>query len=199
MAVHITGDIHGESGRFCEECMPGESSWGKDDILIACGDFGIIWHNTSNKMGKARDDEILDKLESKPYMILFCVGNHENFNELYSYPIVEIFGGRAHEIRDNIYHLMRGEIFNIQGNTYFVMGGAYSIEKEWRHEGETWWPQELPNSEEYKNAGKHLKNADFKVDYIISHTCPTEIIKIMLGAYPNVNDMELIGFLNQCL
>ena len=56
MAVHITGDIHGESERFCEECMPGESSWGKDDILIACGDFGIIWHNASNKVGKAHGE-----------------------------------------------------------------------------------------------------------------------------------------------
>ena len=25
--IHITGDIHGEAWRFCEEYMPGESKW----------------------------------------------------------------------------------------------------------------------------------------------------------------------------
>lgn len=38
--IHITGEIHGEAWRFCDECMPGESKWTADDKLIVCGDFG---------------------------------------------------------------------------------------------------------------------------------------------------------------
>ena len=52
---------------------------------------------------------MLNFLAKKPYEVLFCEGNHENFNELFKYPVVEIYGGKAHKIRENIYHLMRGK------------------------------------------------------------------------------------------
>ena len=73
------------------------------------------------------------------------------------------------------------------------MGGAYSIDRYMRKKGFSWWPQEIPSDEEYKEATENLlKNDD--IDYIISHTAPREIIRRM-GYYPDPHDMELTGFL----
>lgn len=191
--IHITGDIHGEIYRFCDYCMPGESKWTSDDKLIVCGDFGFVWYNSGDYTGKKSDNMILDYLASRKYEILFIDGNHENFNEIYKYPIVEKYGGKVHKIRENIYHLMRGEIYDIDGKTIFVMGGAYSIDKYMRKKDISWWQQELPNDKEYKNAITNLEKANFKVDFILSHTAPSEIIRIM-GNSPDIHDEELTGF-----
>lgn len=63
-----------------------------------------------------------------------------------------------------------------------------------RQENISWWKQELPNDEEYKRGIEVLKNAGNKVDYIITHTAPKEIIKQMLQMYPLIEDGELTGF-----
>lgn len=191
--IYVTGDIHGELYRFCDECMPGESSWTNEDKLIVCGDFGFVWYNENDYTGKRVENDKLDNLALRPYQILFADGNHENFNEIYKFPVVEIYGGKAHQIRDNIYHLIRGEIYDIEGKSIFVMGGAYSIDKYMRQKDVSWWEQENPNDAEYKNAIANIEKSNFKVDYIISHTAPSEIIRIM-GYHPDTNDAELTGF-----
>lgn len=186
--IYITGDTHGEKGRFYDRMLAPGGSLSEDDHLIICGDFGYIFKN---------DDEeksFLNDLEGLPYTILFVDGNHENFPAIYDYPTVEWHGGKAHRIRKNIFHLMRGEIFEIEGKTFFAMGGAYSIDKYTRTEGLSWWNQEQPSDDEYKNAAKNLKERGFKVDYIITHTLPREMI-LRLGKYPDAHDMELTGFL----
>lgn len=63
-----------------------------------------------------------------------------------------------------------------------------------RQEGISWWSSEIPNDEEYKRGIQAIKNADYKVDYIITHTCPSEIIKMYLHHIPNPHDGELTGF-----
>lgn len=191
--VYITGDIHSDQFRFTEEYFPNEPNLSKDDVIIVCGDFGMVWYNDNDYTGRKSDNAKLDNLSARPYKILFCDGNHENFNEIYKYPVVQIFGGKVHKIRDNIYHLMRGEIYCIEGEKYFVMGGAYSIDKYMRQKNISWWEQELPSNEEYKNAIENLKRVEYKVDYIISHTAPSEIIR-RLGYYPDAHDEELTGF-----
>lgn len=191
--IYVTGDIHGELYRFCDECMPGESSWTNEDKLIVCGDFGFVWYNGNDYAGKRVENDKLDNLASRPYQILFADGNHENFNEIYKYPIVEIYGGKAHKIRDNIYHLIRGEVYDIECKSIFVMGGAYSIDKYMRQKDVSWWEQENPNDAEYKNAIAHIEKSNFKVDYIISHTAPSEIIR-MMKYIPDSHDIELTGF-----
>ena len=192
--IYITGDIHGEAWRFCDECMSGESKWTAEDKLIVCGDFGLIWYNSDDYTGKNSNEMALDDLATRPYEILFIDGNHENFNELYKYPEVEKYGAPVHKIRDNIYHLERGRIYTIEDKTFFTFGGAYSIDKGIRQENISWWRQELPNDEEYKQGIEALKNAGNKVDYIITHTAPKEIIKTMLQMYPLIEDGELTGF-----
>ena len=66
---------------------------------------------------------------------------------------------------------MRGQVFTIEEKTVFSFGGGTSIDRGWRVQGRSWWPQEIPSLEEYDEAIKNLKEHSFKVDFIITHSC----------------------------
>ncbi len=185
--IRITGDTHGEIARFAENNI-NDADWDKTDYLIICGDFGYIFRNDDEERKN------LDYLESKPYNICFCDGNHENFDALFSYPIEKWNGGYVHRIRNNIFHLMRGQVFNLDGKKIFTMGGAYSIDRYMRKINVSYWNEEIPDNAEYNEAVKNLESNDKKVDIVISHTAPREIIYRM-GNSPSLHDMELTGFL----
>ena len=190
--IYVTGDTHAVIERFSEKYIPGESTWTKDDYLIVCGDFGMIFLDNDEEREK------LDELAKKPYTILWADGNHENFKALYQYPVETRWGGKVHRIRDNIFHLMRGQFFEIDGNSIFVMGGAYSPDRYRRQKDYSYWDEELPNNEEYDTAIRNLKEHGMKADYIITHTAPKKIICDM-GYYPEIHDAELTGFLEWIL
>ena len=121
--VYITGDCHADFHRFAKPCFPEQKEMTKDDIVIVCGDFGGVW----DYQGETKQEEYwLDWLESRPFTVLFVDGNHECFTRLYEYPQKEYCGGRVHELRPHVLHLMRGEVFIIQGKRFFAFGGASS-------------------------------------------------------------------------
>lgn len=133
-------------------------------------------------------------------MVLFCEGNHENFEKLNGYEISDWNGGKVHRIRRNLIHFMRGEVYMVNGKKIFVMGGGFSLDKEYRIPGKTWWTDEMPRDEEYKNATENLKKNGFKVDFILTHTAPSDTVKYMshLGkGIKNtvIEEQPLIGFL----
>ena len=185
--IYVTGDTHGEIGRFLDNNM-GDRGWCADDTLIVCGDFGFVFG------GGRREIEALDYLETKSYTVCFCDGNHENFHRLDSYPVEEWNGGRVHRIRKNVLHLMRGQVFDIGTTSVFTMGGAYSIDRYMREEGVSFWREEIPSDEDYRTATESLSARGNAVDIIITHTAPAEIIRRM-GAFPDAHDAELTGFL----
>lgn len=184
--IYITGDTHGEQNRILY--VEKESGIGEGDYLIVTGDFGYIFRNNLT------ENNFLNDLEKRPYTILFCDGNHENFPAIYSYPREIWKGGKIHRIRKNVIHLARGQVFDIEGKSFFTMGGAYSIDKYMRFENVSWWKEELPTNSEYREATSSLKERDNRVDYVITHTAPSEIIRRM-GYSPDAHDMELCGFL----
>ena len=191
--IYITGDTHAAfEGRFNTDVFPEQKEMTKDDYLIICGDFGGIWENE----GESRSEKHwLDWFEDRNYTLLFVDGNHENFHRLYSYPVKEWNGGKVHEIRPHVLHLMRGQVFNISGKKIFAFGGAQSHdipggpldrddpefeekkkfrEIRWipyRIKDESWWEQELPSNKEMAEGLSNLDANGWKVDYIISHCC----------------------------
>lgn len=114
-------------------------------------------------------------LSEKPFTTLFVDGNHENHILLSKLPEVEMFGGKVGKVNDSIYHLKRGQVYTIAGKKFFCFGGAKSTDKEWRVEGLSWWPEEMPTKQEMDYGLETLKKYDFKVDYIISHCAPSMI------------------------
>lgn len=173
--IHITGDTHGNRD-WGKIFMAAKNKQIKPNAhVIICGDFGTIWK------GNGSDDVLLNRYAKLPFTVLFVDGNHENFDRLYEYPVEEWNGGKIHKIRDNVFHLMRGEVFTIEGKTFFAMGGGTSIDKEWRLQYERenssykkkckiWWEQEIPTLGELGFANVNLQKHDNKVDYIITHT-----------------------------
>ena len=117
--IYVTGDTHGDwVSRLSTDAFPEQKEMTKEDYVIVCGDFGI-WNDTKQERYN------LDWLEDKPFTTLFVDGNHENFDRLYAMPVSEWHGGKVHEIRPSVLHLMRGEIFEIEDKSFFVMIRGY--------------------------------------------------------------------------
>ena len=167
--------------------------------MIILGDFGGLWDG-----GKA-DQYRLDELEQRPFTTLFLDGNHENYDLLAAYPALSWHGGMVQPVREHVLHLCRGQIFQIQGKSFFVLGGASSHDIEggildpadptWKQKakllrrrglsyrvlGQSWWPEELPASEEYDTARKTLEETQWQADYILTHCAPDSIQQRVLG------------------
>ena len=113
--IYITGDTHGNQYKWVEQI---ESVISPADIILVCGDFGVGFWN-----GRYWSEETFyDFLSEQKYTVLFIDGNHENFDKLYSYPTETWCGGRVHKIRQNVIHLMRGEVYCMEDISIFVMG-----------------------------------------------------------------------------
>ena len=185
--IYVTGDTHGEFNRFKNKFF----SANENDTVIICGDFGGLWD------GGKTESYWRKWLCEKPYKILFCDGNHENYDMLKKYPVEDLFGGKVRKITDNIYHLMRGEMFEIEGKKIFVMGGArshdisdgildpsdsdFNIKEKmlirrgkdmYRVRGISWWEEEMPCEEEFAHALETLGKYNYECDYIITQDCP---------------------------
>lgn len=173
----VTGDIHGIGSNDCLKIMPDilKKDYNLSEIegIIICGDFGGVWVG-KGKSGSAAEQKKLDEMNSWGYSIYFLDGNHENYPAIMKYPVIERFGGKMHEIRPNIHHLMRGEIYTINEKRIFVLGGATSIDKRWRIEGVSWWPDEVPSTYDVTNAKNNLDKVGWKVDYVLTHCVPSD-------------------------
>lgn len=163
--IYITGDTHGAFD--INKINPKENRQLQkltgEDFLIICGDFGCVWDGAGN------DRFWLNWLESLPWKTLFIDGNHDNFDLLKEFPTVDFQGGRAHQIRSNIFHLKRGEVYNLDGKKFFCFGGAPSHDVQYRKEHVSWWKDELPTQADVDNAVKNLDKVNWDVDYVVSH------------------------------
>ena len=212
--IYVTGDCHGNFARFEQKHFPEQANMTKDDTVIIAGDCGGVW------FGDSRDDETLDWLERLPFTLAFVCGNHENYDALARYPVAEWHGGKVHCVRPHVLHLMRGQIFELEGYRFFTMGGAKSHDIEdgilepdapdferrlmtlqrkprarYRINHISWWAQELPSDEEYDEARQSLDAVGWQVDYIITHCAPTSIQNELLRERSKPD--ELTDFLEE--
>lgn len=171
--IYLTGDTHGtiEIGKLSranlavERVEPGEG-----DFVIILGDFGLVFAPDGQS---AEERWWLKWLDEKPWTTLFIDGNHENFARLNALPEEEWRGGRVHRVSESVLHLMRGQIFEIDGRSFFTMGGAASHDRQFRKKGRSWWPEELPSEEELARADAALDGCGRRVDYVLTHCAPT--------------------------
>lgn len=178
----------------------------RDDFVIVCGDFGL-WHDTKTERWW------LKWLEEKNFTILFVDGNHENFDRLYNeFEVMDFHGGKVHKIRENIYHLMRGYVFDLCDKKFFAFGGASSHDiddgildrKDFQSDRElvneynrrtrrgemlrinhiSWWKEEMPSPEEMDFGLKKLNDNKNNIDFIVSHCAPSHVAaSISAGTY----------------
>lgn len=181
----VIGDMHGspnDSIKIKKDKFPEQKELTKDDNVFQLGDFGWIWYTPNTN----REQEYwLDYLAGRNFQLIVVPGNHENYNVIDSLPIINKWGGKVRVLERNtskkfnngiIYFLERGEVYTINDKTFFVFGGARSSDISGRKEGISWWSRELPSDQEYENAYNNLNIVDWKVDYVLTHTCPRDII-----------------------
>lgn len=213
MAIYITGDMHGDYRRLAKKerrMLP--FYMGGKDYLIICGDMGLLW----NKKDKEFEYNV-DWLSKLPFTILFVDGNHEGFTLLNDYPVEIWNGGKVHHIvKDKIIHLMRGQVFEIQGKTIFTFGGAsshdiqggvldksdpaYDIMRReaiikglaYRVLNESWWAEELPTEQEMQEGRDNLDKVGWKVDYVVSHCASTPIQALIGCKRGNIYEKDIL-------
>ena len=161
--IYVTGDTHGDITRLSKfkKLIRKQS-----DYLLVCGDFGFVWD------GSKKEQNTIKKLEQLDCIIMFVEGCHDNLDLLSSYPLEQYCGGAVRRIAKNVYWMQRGEVFYIGNTTVFALGGAESHDADERVQGDTWWPNELPSSEELEHASLILKSLNNKVDVVITHQNP---------------------------
>ena len=155
MAFIITGDTHGtlDSEKVIKFFTEHEDEYSEDDYLIILGDVGVCGFSPTV------EKETRKILRELPVTVLFIDGNHEHHQRLNEYPVDQWMGGKVHFIEPGIIHLMRGQVYDIEGTRFFTFGGAYSVDRYARTEGVDWFPEEIPSREEYEEGLDNLENA----------------------------------------
>lgn len=151
VAIYVTGDTHGKATRFSAHKWKFGKTLSRGDIVIVAGDFGFVWD------GSKTDSYWLDWFESKPWTTCFIDGNHENHDLLSRYPVFTWNQGDVHVVRPHVLHLMRGEVYSIDGTTIFTMGGASSHDMEFRKEGKPGGAANCPTMPSTSTPAKLLK------------------------------------------
>lgn len=169
MKYYITGDCHGDFHKI-QHFVTRVRNTSKDDVLIILGDAGINF--TLDKK-----DKIIKELLVKLPITLFCIhGNHEERPcNILSYKTKLWHGGMVYyeEEYPNILFAKDGEIFDFNGKKALVIGGAYSVDKYFRlMAGIPWFESEQPSEEMKQYVENKLDCVNWKVDYVLSHTCP---------------------------
>lgn len=193
--IYLTGDTHIpiDISKLNTISFPEQKQMTREDYVIVLGDFGLLWHEDATYR------HWLDWLEKKNFTLLWLDGNHENHDWIERLPIKEWHGGNVHVITENVIHLMRGQIFKIEGKHFFVMGGADSIDKARRQVGISWWPQEVPSAREGMEALEWLRRwheAGKRIDFVLTHTCPHEIVFPMFQVHSEDPTEKLLDVVN---
>ena len=160
--IYITGDTHRDFSRL------NRVEFKEEDMLIILGDAGI---NYCLNEEDNRFKEYLKKYNVK----MFCIrGNHEERPEnIRTYKEINMFGGKVY-VEDNYPYLIfskDGEEYTIDGKKILVIGGAYSVDKEYRiMHGHKWFKDEQLTKEEMNIILEKVKGKHF--DIVLTHTCP---------------------------
>lgn len=166
--IYITGDTHGDFDRVKEFCQKMDTS--KEDILIVLGDVGLNYYG-------GRRDRIRKMLVEALPITMFCIhGNHEQRPETLSgYTTTSWHGGTiwVEEGFPSILFAKDGEVYQLAGKDALVIGGAYSVDKEYRlARGFGWWESEQPSAETKAYVESVLEKRKWAVDVVLTHTVP---------------------------
>ena len=148
MKLQIFGDHHGQNDLYLEILSKIQNP--KDYFgILSLGDMGIGFYGKHN-------------LKKAPYATTFITGNRDHRQYCLD---------NQHElIALNYNHIDRGQVDLHKGILY--LGGAWSIDKKNRVEGQTWFSdEEMSFKEEDDLLGLLLQHGD-KIKTVISHDLP---------------------------
>lgn len=106
-------------------------------------------------------------LRRNEQVIYFVAGNHDNYDKLATY---QTAGSGVQRVTSRIYHLPRGYRWDWEGTSFLALGGAFSVDKEFRVPGVEWWWQE-----KITEADKSLAMQGGHADIMITHDVPAGV------------------------
>jgi hypothetical protein len=151
----------------------GRKMFGEINYHIILGDCGFMW--PGNLTGDLHNYKTL---AHRPFPILCVIGNHEPILGMSDVPEVDIgIGEKVMMIKEAnpfVAYLKRGKVYKIENKKFLALGGALSIDKEFRQPNKSWWENEYWSEAEKKTLFFSLKKKN-KFDYVLSHTGPSRI------------------------
>ncbi len=199
--IYITGDTHNvndmsnlstKNMKLC--CMEQGKEYSEITYAIVLGDFGLPWctcpvdeqgiHPTDKT-----DKHLLKWYNEKPFKILAVPGNHDNYDMIAKLPQVPMFGATVGKVSENVFYLNRGEIYEIEGKRFLILGGALSEDKAFRTLHESWWPQERWTEAEQAACIDKIQKQGTQFDYVLSHTGPTPGIACIDPYFSNEDNL----------
>lgn len=127
------------------------------EMILHLGDFGYDFHPLFLR-------RLTNELACDDMYLFFVDGNHENFERLHRFSLDE---DGLRPLTDRIIHLPRGYRWTWHAVRYLALGGAVSVDRKWREEGRSWWPQETMREDDLAAA-----TAGGRADILISHDVP---------------------------
>ena len=172
MSILLSGDFHINASNELFTILKTEliKKHGKEKYdgikyHIILGDAGFLW--PGNVVEEMR---IFNTLKERSFPILCVFGNHEPVLGRSDLQEVDIGIGENVIVVKNenpfIAYLKRGKIYTIEGKRFLVLGGALSIDKEYRIPGLSWLKEEYWSKLEEKSLFKLLKKEN-NFDYVL--------------------------------
>ena len=197
MSILLSGDFHSDS---CGELL----YLTKDFLIeqysrkvykainyhIILGDGGFLWPGNRGK-----DAVNFLALAERPFPILCVLGNHDPVLGRTNLPEADIGIGEkvivVNKEKPFIAYLKRGKVYCIDNRKFLVLGGALSIDQEYRLPNFSWWKQEYWTKEEETAVFDLLKN-DAGFDYVLSHTGPNHINRKVFFYSPDSHTSKFV-------
>lgn len=172
----VTGDTHADFSRFYLLNKMAEEENCHYNVIIL-GDMGVnFWLGERDKVLKKRI------VANYPHLTFYGVrGNHEarpRSVEGMALTYDEAVEGFVYSQKDypSIKYFQDGCCYKINGYLTLVLGGAYSVDKDYRLAKKAqglyggWFEDEQLSPEERERIFHHMKDRTY--DLILSHTCP---------------------------
>lgn len=161
--IAVAGDWHGNLS-WARSVVRSAAEQGVQTILEV-GDFGALWPGRGKGRFEARLNHYLQQANIE---LIFIGGNHDNWAELEKLPVGE--DGLA-PLLSNIKYLPRPGRTFVHGLVVGGLGGAFSIDYQYRTEGKDWWINEEPTSNDLQG----LVNGG-PLDLLLTHDAPSGIV-----------------------
>lgn len=167
----LIGDVHGNS-TWAHTAMYHASDQGAERVFFL-GDFGYSFRPSFvMALTNASVDTGL--------IIEWIDGNHEDFDYLESI---------GFDLGPNFKYHPRGSVEDIDGVRFMFLGGATSVDRQWRTPGKSWWPQEALTFTDVARA-----HEAGKADIILSHDAPhlPPMLNDNTAPFPKI-DLQISG------
>lgn len=150
--IILVGDIHGEFGSFRNKIKNNIS----DAYIIQVGDFGLGFHKPNFYKDKFTWlNEVLVNNNCHLYVIR---GNHDDPS----------YFAETNSPESNITLLKDYSELELLNKKILLVGGAVSVDRRFRHEGKSWWSDEVFNLK----LEDQFPYKDSQYDLVVTHTRP---------------------------